>query len=688
MLFLVVVLAAFYTPVPNSEKEAILIHSILNQLNRYHFAPKAVDDQFSAQAYDLYLDRLDPGRRWLTKEDLNQLQIYKLQLDEEAEAGTYEFFNLSLDLLHVGIEKSQAYYRELLAAPFDFSIAEKFDLDSENRPFAQNDAQLKEYWRKTMKYETMTRLVDKLGAQENGDDEELVGKTQDELEAMCREDLLETLDNWYERIGKEKRLDYLSTYLNSIVNVFDPHSGYFEPVEKENFDIEMSRKLEGIGARLMMDGDFAKVTNVVVGGPAWKQGELEENDQITKVAQGNEDPIDVTGMNLNEVISMIRGKKGTEVRLTVKKVDGSAKEITIIRDVVILEEGFAKSLLLHTPSKEKIGYIRLPRFYDDFEDNEGRSCADDVAAELEKLKAENVQGIILDLRNNPGGSLRDVITMTGFFIEQGPVVQVKSRGHTAEVLGDRDPGVKWDGPLTVMVNHNSASASEIIAAALQDYNRAVVVGTTSTYGKGTVQRFFDLDYSVMGFQDIKPLGALKATIQKYYRINGGSVQLKGVTPDIILPDNYYYLATGEKDNEFAMEWTEIKPAEYGQHVYQAKAKAKLAEHSAKRVENSEVFQRILENAEKLKQRRDNSEYSLQLDTYRAEQAALEAEYDEYEKLFDREVVFGVANLPVDLPGLEGDEGRKARNDDWVGNVKKDVYIQETLNVMHDLLGSK
>ncbi|MEO1715046.1 MAG: S41 family peptidase, partial [Bacteroidota bacterium] len=379
-------------------------------------------------------------------------------------------------------------------------------------------------------------------------------------------DVLKTFDDWYERLEKRKRSDYLSIYINSITNVFDPHTSYFEPIEKQNFDINMSGKLEGIGARLQSDGNYTKITSVIVGGPAWKQGDLKENDKIMKVAQDGEDPIDVTGMQLDDVVSQIRGEKGTKVILTVKKIDGSIADIEIVRDVVILEEGFAKSLILHTTAKEKVGFISLPRFYDDFYDEEGRSCARDVATEIDKLKKENVRGIILDLRNNGGGSLRDVVTMSGFFIEKGPIVQVKARGRSPEVLEDNDPSVKWDGHLIVMVNQFSASASEILAAALQDYERAVIVGSTSTFGKGTVQRFYNLDRAIPGYSELKPFGEIKLTTQKFYRIDGGSTQLKGVTPDIILPDMYSYIETGEKEQEYPMNWTQIAPVPHEQNV--------------------------------------------------------------------------------------------------------------------------
>ncbi|MBK7409879.1 MAG: carboxy terminal-processing peptidase [Saprospirales bacterium] len=678
--------AAFYRPADDSEKEAVLIHSILDGVNRYHFAPKEVDDSFSQTLYDLYLDRIDGGHRWLTQADLKSLEVYKDKLDDEAIAGTYEYFDLSLQLIKQGIDKSQRYFEEILAKPFDFNADETYELDGKKRSFAKDDAELREIWRKMLKYETLTRLEEKLEAQAEGKDEELKGLSTEELEKKSREEVLKVYSDWYGRLARRDRTDYLNTYLNSVTNVFDPHTGYFEPIEKQNFDISLSGKLEGIGARLQSDGEFTKVSSIVVGGPAWKQGDLKENDKIIKVAQGDEEAVDVTGMDLDDVVSLIRGSKGTEVKLTVKKVDGTAEEITIIRDIVILEEGFAKSLLLHTTAKEKVGYIYLPRFYDDFSDENGRSCAEDVAKELEKLKAQKVGGVILDLRDNPGGSLRDVVTMSGLFIESGPIVQVKSRDRTPDVLKDVDPGVTYNGPLIIMVNTFSASASEIIAAAMQDYERAVIVGSPSTFGKGTVQRFIDLDRSVTGYYEIKPLGSVKLTIQKFYRIDGGSTQLRGVEPDIVLPDDFIYLDMGEKETEFPMKWTEIASVPHEQKVYKVQNLDQLKAQSSQRVKNNPVYQEILVNAKRLKDQRDNSVYPLNLDKYRTEQEQLQKKIDAYKKLFENDVVFGVENIPTDVDYLNAEEGRKARNEDWLKDVRKDVQLQETLLIMHDMLG--
>ncbi len=694
---LLVWVAASWLPFVNEEKEAILMQTIRGGLSQLHYQPVDIDNDFSEKAFDLYLDRLDGGRRWLTKSDVEKLKPFQTKIDDEMDAGTYELFNLSVQLLDEGRKKSQAYYREFLAQPFDFTKKEEIELDGDKKPFANSDAELKEYWRKSMKYNVMTNLADKLKDQEEDLEkiakgetiEDFEEKTYEQLEEKARKDILKRYDDWYDRLEKDRRTDRLSNYLNAIVNIYDPHTSYYEPKDKENFDINMSGTLEGIGARLQTDGDYTKIASIVPGGPAWKGKELEKEDKIVKVAQADEDPVDISGWRLDDVVKLIRGKKGTEVRLTVRRVDGSTEVISIIRDVVIMDEGYAKSVILdYNDVADNIGYIHLPRFYADFNRTTGRSCFKDVRTEVEKLMKQNVNGIIIDLRNNGGGSLRDVVKMSGLFIEEGPIVQVKARGSIPEVLADEDPSVQYKGNLIIMTNKFSASASEILAAALQDYGRAVIVGSSSTFGKGTVQRFFDLDRAVRGNSDIKPLGQVKMTIQKFYRVNGGSTQLKGVTPDIILPDNYSYIKTGEQDQEYAMPWSEIKPVEYSQNVTSLHYLPTLKEKSAARVKGSEVFQMVEKNAKRLKEQRDKTAYSLNMDEFNAMEEELDELSKKFEEIFIEIEGLEANNLKEDLEGIEIDEAKQERNKEWIKSIKEDAYIQECLYIMGDMNNMK
>ncbi|MEM6698191.1 MAG: carboxy terminal-processing peptidase [Bacteroidota bacterium] len=681
---------AFLPRVDSAQKEAILMRTILGISDNYHFDPQDINDEFSRKLYDLYLERIDRGHRWLTQEDIAKLEAYKNELDDEALTGNFDFLDVSVELLEGGIAKTKDYYKSILTEPFNYEIAETIELDSDKKDFVANDEELKELWRKNLKYEVMTRFLDKKEAQKKAKEgDELKEKSEEDLMKEAKEQVLKLYNDWYDRMEKLRRTDRLTTYLNCITNIFDPHTGYFEPIQKENFDIEFKGRLEGIGARLMASDEFTKVSSIVVGGPAWKGKELEEEDLIMKVAQGDEEEaVDIKGMRTDDVVQLIRGKKDTKVRLTVKKPDGTIKEISIIRDIVVIDARFAKSLLLETEEETKVGYVHLPGFYADFQDRSGRFSAADVEKEINKLKKDRVEGIILDLRSNPGGSLEEVRKMAGFFIEDGPVVQVKSRETRPEVLRDVDKKVQYDGPLVVLVNSFSASASEILAAALQDYESAVIVGSNSSYGKGTVQRFIDLDRMVRGNNEVKPLGQLKLTMQKYYRIDGGSVQLRGVVPDIILPDNYHFIKVGERDYEYAMDWTSINPVSYDQNVYKIKNMKQLQELSKTRVQNSETFQKVLENAEWIKEQREITSFPLAMNAYEALEMERDEEAKKYKNLFKEEVLSKVTNLSADLSKLkDADESKVARNDDFIKGVKKDIYIQEALYIMQDMINT-
>lgn len=672
------------------EKEAMIVQTIISGLANLHYSPKTIDDKFSKEVYKLYLDRLDNSRRFFTQQDIEQFKKYETQIDDQTNNASYEFFDLSIQLLEKQLNLTQGFYREILSQPFEFSKDESIELDGEKHDFAKNENDLKDLWRKTLKYEVLNRVVDKESAQEKGEKDEKgevkPKKSFEELEAEARKDALKTYDDWYKRMFKAKRLDRLSDYLNCITNTYDPHTGYYEPKDKEKFDQEMSGKFEGIGARLQQDGEYVKVNEIIPGGPAWKQKELEVGDIIMKVAQATAEPVDIAGMDMDDAIKMIKGKKDTEVRLTVKKKsDGKTKVITIIRDEVVMEETFAKSLILTTKDgKDKIGYIKLPRFYADFENANGSSCARDVATEVEKLKKEGIGGMIIDLRNNGGGSLRDVVQMSGLFIKEGPIVQVKSREVRPEVLRDYDKSVQYDAPLIILVNQGSASASEIMAAALQDYGRAVIVGAKGTYGKGTVQRFFDLDRTISGHQDIKPLGEVKLTIQNFYRINGGSTQLRGVTPDIVLPDSYNYLKVGEQENEYPLQWTEIPPASY-EKTGSIKDLSKLRNASENRVKKNPTFVKIEENAKRLKKRREMTKYPLEYKKYKKFDEELTAEAKRYEDMLKEITEMEIDNPSPDKAKIESDSVYIARNQDWFKNVKKDVQLFESLNIMYDMI---
>ena len=673
-------------PVSSPERDAVLVRTITQVLTRGHFEPKQMDDVFSKSVFALYLKDIDGGKRFLTQAEVDQLKAFELQLDDETKGGTFECVNLSVKQLEASLTKTQGWYREILASPIDFSKTDELQVDGEKLRWAKDDSDLRNRWERWMKYEVLSRIVDEQDKQEKP---EFKGEKKDfeTIEKEQRAKVLDVYDKWYKRMAKLDHNRRLEIYLNAITIYFDPHTGYFSPREKETFDIQMSGKLEGIGARLQSDGEKTSITEIVPGGPAWKQGALEAKDIILKVAQGETDAesVDVMGWDIDDVVSKIRGPKDTKVTLTVRKADGSEKLITITRDVVIMEEGFAKSLILNENSapKDQIGYIYLPKFYADFES--GRTnCATDVANEVAKLKKESVKGIILDLRNNGGGSLRDVVTMSGLFIEEGPIVQVKSRDRATEVLRDNDSRVQWDGPLIVMVNGFSASASEILAAALQDYGRAVIVGSTCTYGKGTVQRFFDLDNAASN-ESVKPLGEMKMTIQKFYRITGKTTQLDGVTPDIVLPDFYNLLQNGESENDFPLASTTIDAVPFKQGAYHIADANQLKSNSQARVKSNPTFEKVSQNAIRLRKRKDDSAFPLQADKYRQWNKKQDQEAEQFDNIFKSIESFKIGNIAADMQQIQSDTSRIARNDSWIKERQKDVQLYETLRIMLDML---
>ncbi len=670
---------------PPGDKESVIIQTMMRNLERYHYQPMSIDDDFSGRMYNYYLNDVDGARLFFTQQDLEVFNKHKTQIDDQVQAGSYDFFDLVQERWISALDKTEGWYKAILAQPFNLDQGGDVVIPGDDAPWKADDKELRQYWHDYMKRDVLNQIINKQAENEENEDLQVKPGVK-ELEEAAREKLLERYDDWFERMRKSKLSIRRSQYLNALTSMFDPHTTYYRPKDKESFDIRFSGRLEGIGATLQNKDDYTKVATLVVGGPAWKAKELEVDDLIMAVRQqGEEEALDIKDMLVEDVVQFIRGDKGTTVYLKIKKPDGTIKEISIVRDVVVIDDNYAKSLIVDGVGEdETIGYINLPSFYADFQDEDGRFSSKDVKAELEKLKDRDVDGIILDLRSNGGGSLRDVIDMVGYFIPEGPVVQVAGRGGRKEILSDRDPSVVYDGPIVVLVNQYSASASEILAAALQDYGRAVIVGSNSTFGKGTVQRFIDMDRTIAGRTDIKPLGTVKLTMQKFYRIDGGSTQLRGVTPDIILPDSRSLIETGERQQTGPLAWSEIEPAEYYQDVYRIDFMETLRERSNDRIARNPTFLKIQENAKRVKRQSDWDTYPLTLADYQAMNEANKREAEKYDDLFDSEVISGVTNIEVDLEEIKTDESKEARNAEFKKNVSKDVYIQEALNILRDM----
>ncbi|MDR1668225.1 MAG: carboxy terminal-processing peptidase [Bacteroidales bacterium] len=678
----------FYSFSSHTDKNELILQMNIQLLKMQHFSPPEIDDPFSEKAFNAYLKVLDPFKQYLTQEDIAEMEKYKWLIDDQINNNTYELYDLSVILWNKRFAETQAFYREILEHAFDFTQEESYEADADKSEWALGSAELKEIWRKELKYRTLLNLSGMMKLREDAADS--TKKSFEEMEVEARKKVLKSYDDMFRYRQQLKEEDRFSIYVNAIASVFDPHTQYQTPSNKANFDIQMSGQFEGIGATLQVSDGYAKVMDIIPGSASWMQGELKINDLIMRVRQEHEaEAVNIYGMLLDDAVKMIRGKKGTKVTLTVKRIDGSVHDITITRDVVIVEETYAKSAVMtNATGNIRVGYIYLPSFYVDFKHTPtGRSSSEDVAKEVEKLKNEKIQGLILDLRSNGGGSLPDAIRMSGLFVGNGPIVQTKeSHGLPRVMQSVGNSAAAYDGPLVILVNSISASASEILAAAMQDYRRAVIIGGPGTYGKGTVQTLADLDgllSSSSGLSRYKPLGSLKLTIQKFYRINGGSTQLKGVTPDIVLPDIYSELGVGERFEDNSLSWSSVQPAKY--NVWKNPVPVNhLQQKSRERTSKSNEFQMLNEQIVTMKRLKNESLLSLNLEKFQQTEAQRNAENKLFDEFNKKENHLAIEAPTEDKARLAGDSIKINRSQKWIAGLKKDIFLEEAVAVIGDL----
>ncbi len=676
-------IVGFYTLKPDPtklSKEQVIIGYVFQVTGTYHYLNLKIDDAYSKKAFHQYLKAMDYNKRILLASDVQQLQKYETSIDDEINnADPLNLFEESLVLIQKREQEIQPYYKEMLAKPMDFSVKESVENEADKRGFPKTEKERKELWRKLLKLQVLSRYYNLKDAQSS--DSIKVKKADADLEKEAREKVLKSYDEWSKSIQQVDRMERFSIYVNALLSVYDPHTSYFAPRAKQDFDISMTGRLEGIGATLSVKDAYVKVNEIIPGSASSRQGELEAGDLILEVAQGAEKAVDVVDMRLDKVVSMIRGPKGTEVRLTVKKVDGTTRIIKIIRDIVIIEETYAKSAILQrSGDAARYGYIDIPQFYADFSGKGGRNCSDDLLIEVERLAKENTKGTIIDLRNNGGGSLQDCIKMIGLFIEQGPVVIVDDKSGESQAYNDPDPRIRDTKPLIVLVNGFSASASEIFAAAIQDYHRGLIIGTASTFGKGSVQRFFDLDEFMPDqseYASYKSLGEIKLTMSKFFRINGGATQLKGVVPDIILPDVYSKMKSGEKEEDFAMPWTKIRPAVY--QSFKPEPNYKMLGASVKqRVDTTAFFKQLNAHLLLMEKEEKNTVQSLLYADYDRESKALEASSDALGAVAKRMNGISVDYLRDEKEFIKTDKAKKDRLENFHKSLLKDAYIYQAL----------
>lgn len=667
----------------DASRAKLLSYVLRQQLTQQHFSHKPLDDALSKSAYDLFLKQLDFQKRFLLQEDIDQLATYSTRIDDELNQGQIELPVVAGKLLQTRIKQVKQIVADILNQPFDLNRDESLQTDADKLAWCKTLPELKERWRKILKYQVINSML----ILEDPKDQESADQKPDAAQAeklspaaqqeKSREKVAKRFEHFFDRLLKDTPRDYYDRYFNAITRAYDPHTTYFPPQEKEDFEIGMRGSLEGIGATLREDDGFIKVVRIIPGSAAARQGDLEAEDVILAVAQGKDEPVDVTDTRLRDAVELIRGPKGTEVRLTVKKPDGAHKVIAITRDVVEIEETFAKWTILPSADGKKVyGYIKIPSFYRDFQSTfmggSGRNVTDDVAKAVRALDKKHIAGLIIDLRNNGGGALTDAVRVSGLFIDHGPVVQVKSSNGKIQVLKDQDRGTLYDGPMVVMVNRFSASASEIFAAAMQDYHRAIILGSKHTYGKGTVQTILDLDRSIP-FRDMdkyKPLGALKITTQKFYRVSGGSTQAKGVESDVVVPDRLEYIKSGEKYIDNALPWDHVAKSDYTPWVKSEPLK-ELRSLSKSRLSHNKEFQAITKEAEEAKQKSEQTLVSLRIDQIRSERT----------KLKKLETAAGDA-----FHGAGDDlaDDNTVDSKDWSERLRKDPYAIEAEAVLHDL----
>lgn len=662
----------------------IISQLIYDSVKQNHYEPPVINDAYSEKVFNLYMKRLDYGKKFLIKSDIEQFKLYQHLLDDQWKEHSVEFFDITYKVLMQRINTAEEWYQEILSKPLDYDKEEYYETDMGKTKYAETIDELKDEWRKMLKYQVLLK-IDELKEEERKKIEKdsthtLKPSSFDSLEYKARQKVLKNNKDWFKRLKKLSYKDRMAAYLNTFINVYDPHTEYFPPKEKKKFDQSMSGQFEGIGARLQQKDGVIKVVEIIVGSPSYNQGELKAGDIILKVAQGDKEPVDVTDMDIDDAIELIKGPKGTEVRLTVQKPDGTIKVIPIIRGVVEMEETFAKSFLLEL-DKEKYGYIYLPSFYTDFTHTGAHHCAQDVRQEIEKLKKYNIKGLILDLRDNGGGSLQEAVDLAGLFITEGPIVQARGKMNYINIFKDKYSDVVWNGPLSVIINYSSASASEIVSAALQDYKRALIVGTNS-YGKGTVQSFIDLDYYVIpNFDSIKPTGSVKITMQKFYRINGDATQLKGVEPDIKFPNVYEYNDDiGEKELDYPMPFDKITPVS-NYTTFNIIPYDKLKKIAEQNIKSNPAFKNIQKQAEEYRKRKLNTKINLQKDKFFAYQETIRKQNKELE---DNKIKF--ENFKAIIPEenkikFDLDTAKAGRETRWAKNLEKDAYIFETSKLL-------
>tara|TARA_B100000963_G_scaffold46429_1_gene34753 strand:- start:14221 stop:16323 length:2103 start_codon:yes stop_codon:yes gene_type:complete len=656
------------------EKEKVLLEIVKYVVERGHYNSIELDDDFSAKIFDDFISKLDPQKRFFTINDIRQLNRYKYKIDDQIKNYQLEFFEETYKTYNLRLNDAKLSVDEVFEADFDFSENEFIDLNNDSIPYSHGKNQLFERWRKQIKYSILDIIYQKYSSD---------SLDFDEIKKSAILTVKNNTDDFFDYANDIDRDDWFSVFINSFVSQFDPHTFYFKPDDKEKFDVSISGKFDGIGARLSKSDGNVKIVDVIIGGPVWRGKLLDIGDVILAVGQGDDELVSIYGMKLDDSIKLIKGPAGTTVTLRIKKIDGQIQDVKIKRDKVELEETFAKSTVI-SKNNNNYGYISLPKFYADFDNYKNRNSANDVKNEIIKLKNNGIEGLILDLRNNGGGSLQTVVEMTGLFIERGPIVQVKSIGNRKKVLYDRDPEVYWDGPLVLLINEMSASASEIISAALQDYNRAIIIGSEKSFGKGTVQNIIDLNRFVSNTD--YDMGALKVTTDIFYRINGESVQLEGVQSDIIIPDSYMYIFNGERDEKNPIKWDKIGPAIYTKWNKHSNKFNFVKNQINKKLNQNEIINNIYDRAEWIRKQQNLKNIPLNITKYKQYQKNQKKKASEFENISQYQNELSFKMLKTEESFINANKELFEVRTKWHQSLSKDIFIDQAVKVL-DLIDS-
>lgn len=683
----------FNSPKNDDEKMSTIMVSVKNTLSYLHYSPKTINDAYSREVYKHYFETIDASKRYFLQSDMDEFAKHENKLDDYLNQGDLTFYKLTIDRLYQRVDDIDKITQEILSKPINLDEDETLVLEPKIKKNPRTTAELSTEWRKYIKYnilQEMESLRAKEEAQKLKKDSVQKFKLKDtiKLEILTPEqkrvkatgEVKDLLTDTFRRFKKRNKMDWFTVHMNAYTEVFDPHTNYYSPKNKEDFDTQFTGKVIGIGAIIQEKRGYLYLGALTIGAPAWKSKQLSEGDKILKVkSKPNEDAVNVVGMLSDEAVRLIRGEKGTKVTLTVEKKDKTIKEVTMVREEVAIEDTFARSIIVNSADGKKYGFINLPSFNADFADAKGRNASDDIKNELIKLKAQNVQGIILDLRNNGGGSLTEVGDIMGLFMNAGPYVQVKDGSGKIQTLKNKQNAPLWTGPLVVMQNELSASASEIFAGVMQDYGRGVIIGSPQSFGKGTVQTFVDLNRFLNSSDDF---GSLKLTIQKFYRITGESTQRKGIASDITMKDFFTYAEIGERYDDYALAWDKIPAVAY-QPVNYFTVSA-LQKGVEARLQSNKTYQLIQESAQ-WKENLDKEEtISLKESTFNEVMKARKAQIEKFKVLekFNNGLSFTLN--PDEAVREKTDEAFTKKTQNWTKNLQRDLYLQEAVNVLSEL----